>query len=55
MIERGGDSTVFIITANPGFAIADVIIDKNKHIGPVRTYKFENVTKNHTILANFKN
>jgi len=54
-IDRGGDSTVFIITANPGYAIADVIIDKTQHIGPVRTYKFDNVTENHTILANFKN
>jgi len=54
-IERGGDSTVFIITANPGYTIADVVIDKTKHIGPVRTYIFDNVTKNHTISANFKN
>lgn len=54
-IDRGGDSTVFIVTANPGYTIADVIIDKTQHLGPVRTYKFDNVTKNHTISANFKN
>ena len=53
-IDRGRDSTVFIITANPGYTIADVIIDKTQHLGPVRTYKFDNVSENHTIAANFK-
>jgi hypothetical protein len=50
-IDLGGDSTVFIITANKGFKIADVVIDNAVHIGPVRTYKFTNVTKNHIISA----
>ena len=52
-IERGGDSTVFIITANSGYTIADVIIDNTTHLGPERTYKFSNVTENHTITATF--
>jgi Divergent InlB B-repeat domain len=53
MISRGGDSTVFIITANLGYKIADVIIDDTTHLGPERTYKFSNVTENHTIMATF--
>lgn len=52
-INRGEDSTVFIITANSGYTIADVIIDNTTHLGPERTYKFSNVTENHTITATF--
>ncbi len=52
-IKRGGDSTVFIITANPGYRIADVVIDNTTHLGAVRTYKFFNVNENHTISAIF--
>ncbi|HII85933.1 TPA: hypothetical protein HA273_05075, partial [Candidatus Bathyarchaeota archaeon] len=52
-IEPGDDSTVFIITANPGYRIADVVIDNYLHLGAVRTYKFQNVTENHTISAIF--
>jgi uncharacterized repeat protein (TIGR02543 family) len=52
-IERGGSSTVFIIAPNPGYRIADVIIDKSIHLGPVRTYKFLKVNENHTISAIF--
>jgi hypothetical protein len=52
-IEPGNDSTVFIITADPGYKIADVVIDKTIHLGPIRTYKFVNVTQNHTISAIF--
>ena len=50
-VDFGGNSTVFIITANDGFKIADVVIDKAVHLGPVRTHKFVNVTTNHTISA----
>jgi hypothetical protein len=50
-IDSGGDSTVFIITANEGFRIADVVVDKAVHLGAVRTYKFVNVTRDHTISA----
>jgi len=52
-IERGGDSTVFIIAANPGYRIADVVVDNTTHLGAVRTYKFFNVNENHTISAIF--
>jgi len=52
-IERGGDSTVFIITAHSGYRIEDVVIDNAVHLGAVRTYKFVNVTENHTISATF--
>ena len=52
-IERGDDSTVFIITANSGYRIADVVIDKAVHLGAIRAYKFVNVTKDHTISATF--
>ena len=51
LIDSGGDSTVFIITANEGFRIADVVVDKAVHLGAVRTYKFVNVTRDHTISA----
>ena len=54
VIDTGGDSTVFIITADAGYIIADVVIDKSVHLGAVRTYKFVNVTANHTISAVFK-
>ncbi len=53
-IERGGDSTVFIITSNSGYNLTDVIIDKTIHLGAVRTYKFTEVNKNHTISAKFE-
>jgi hypothetical protein len=52
-IQRGGDSTVFIITANPGNKIKDVIIDKTIHLGAERTYKFLKVNRDHTIQALF--
>ncbi len=54
MIDYGGDSTVFIIAADSGYKIEDVVIDKKDHLGAIRTYKFEHVTKNHTISAIFK-
>jgi Divergent InlB B-repeat domain len=53
MIEQGDDSTVFIIAAQIGHRIADVVIDNSIHLGAVRTYKFVNVTQNHTISAIF--
>jgi len=52
-IERGGDSTVFIITAQPGYEIADVVIDYETHLGAVRTYKFTDVKENHVLSAKF--
>jgi hypothetical protein len=52
-IERGGDNTVFIIAANPGYRIADVVVDNTTHRGAIRTYNFFNVDENHTISAIF--
>ena len=52
-INAGGDSTVFIITADPDYEIVDVVVDKTNHLGPIRTNKFVNVTENHTIEAFF--
>jgi hypothetical protein len=52
-VQRGSDSTVFIITANSGHRIEDVVIDKNIHLGAERTYKFHKVDRNHTISAIF--
>jgi hypothetical protein len=52
-VEPGGNSTVFIITADAGYKIEDVVIDDKFHLGVLRTHKFVNVTKNHTISAIF--
>ena len=52
-IERGGDSTVFIISAYSGYKIADVVIDNAVHLGAVRTHKFIDVNQSHTITAIF--
>jgi len=52
-IERGGSSTVFIITARYGYKIKDVVIDNKTHLGAVRTYKFADVNESHTISAMF--
>jgi hypothetical protein len=52
-IDRGGSSTVFIITARYGYKIKDVVIDDKTHLGAVRTYKFTDVSESHTISATF--
>jgi hypothetical protein len=52
-IERGGDSTVFIVTARYGYKIKDIVIDNKTHLGAVRTYKFTDVNESHTISAKF--
>jgi hypothetical protein len=53
-VDNGDDSTVFIIAADNGYKIADVVIDNTLHLGAVRTYKFTNVTDNHKISAIFE-
>lgn len=53
-VNSGDDSTVFIITADSGYKIADVVIDSTIHLGAVRTHKFVNVKRNHTITAIFE-
>jgi hypothetical protein len=52
-VEQGDASTVFIITADAGYKIADVVVDNAVHLGAIRTHKFFNVTENHTISATF--
>lgn len=47
-----GDSIEFTITPNPGYFIDDVLVDGSS-VGPVSSYKFINVTANHTIHAIF--
>ncbi len=47
-----GDSATYIITANAGFSIADVIVDGLSQ-GAMGAYTFTNVTTNHTISASF--
>ena len=48
----GGEDQTFTITPNKGYAISNVRID-GKSIGAVKSYTFENVSRDHTILAIF--
>jgi len=48
-----GGNKVFTMTANAGYAIADVVVDGVSQ-GAVSTYTFSNVTANHTITASFQ-
>ncbi|MGN1383987.1 MAG: hypothetical protein ACI4XD_01690 [Clostridia bacterium] len=47
-----GDSKTFAITPNTGYHIVDVKVDGESK-GAIESYTFENVTKNHTIEAEF--
>jgi hypothetical protein len=47
-----GDDASFMITADAGFHIADVLVDGTS-VGAVGSYTFTNVTANHTIAASF--
>jgi hypothetical protein len=47
-----GDNKVFMITADTGFAIKDVLVDGGS-VGPVASYTFTNVTADHSITAMF--
>ncbi len=47
-----GTTKTFTITPDPGYEIADVIVDDNS-MGADPTYTFENVTDNYTIVATF--
>ena len=49
---KEGASQTFTITAQEGYAIADVLVD-GQSVGVVDSYTFENVTANHTIAALF--
>jgi hypothetical protein len=48
-----GGSRTFTITADPGYRIADVIVD-GQAVGAPQRYTFNNVTGNHTIEAYFE-
>ena len=48
-----GDSQSFFFFAQPGFTVADVVVD-NQHLGPLTSYTFNNVAANHEIFASFE-
>src|SRR5690606_26465056 len=48
VIVECGENQTFTITANPGFEIADVLVD-GESVGAVSTYTFEDVNEDHTI------
>ena len=47
-----GANQIFTITANSGYAVADVLVN-GVSVGAVTTYTFEDVTENQTISASF--
>jgi uncharacterized protein YkwD len=49
---ESGESQTFTITADPGYRIADVVVD-GQSAGVQQQYTFSNVTANHTIEALF--
>lgn len=49
---NNGANRAYTITPNSGYNVADVLVD-NVSVGAVTTYTFTNVTKAHTIEANF--
>jgi len=48
-----GGSKTYTITPSAGYVIDSVIVD-GINVGAVSSYTFSNVTKNHTIVANFR-
>ena len=52
VVVNYGSDTTFAITPATGCRVADVVVDGNP-VGPVLSYKFTNVTLNHTIAASF--
>ncbi len=53
-VKPGGDSPTFQFAAKAGYEIADVVIDRVKHLGTVESHQFKNVTANHVISASFR-
>ena len=51
-VDSGTDSATFTVTPDPNYHIVDVLVD-GASVGPVTSYKFTNVTANHTIVASF--
>ncbi|NUQ43175.1 MAG: choice-of-anchor D domain-containing protein, partial [Calditrichaceae bacterium] len=52
VLVPGGASQTFNILADPGYHVADVLIDGSS-AGPLTSYTFGNVAANHTIEASF--
>ena len=48
-----GESPVYTIEPEEGFAIADVLVDGSS-VGPVSSYTFSNIREDHTIEASFE-
>lgn len=51
LVREGGNRT-FVMAADPGCVLVDVLVDGTS-IGPVSSYTFRNVQRNHTIHAVF--
>jgi len=52
MVDRGRNIT-YTITPNPGYHVADVLIDGRRDLGPITSFTFTKVKKKHTISATF--
>jgi uncharacterized repeat protein (TIGR02543 family) len=52
-LDHGSDSATYTITPSSGYAIGSVVVD-GVSVGAPRTYKFLDVTGNHTISVTFK-
>ena len=52
MLVREGSDRTFVMTANPGCVLIDVLVD-GRSVGPVSSYTFRDVQRNHTIHAIF--
>jgi concanavalin A-like lectin/glucanase superfamily protein/List-Bact-rpt repeat protein/flagellar hook capping protein FlgD len=52
VVVSDGASQPFVITADPGYHVAGILVDGNP-AGEVSSYTFANVTANHTISASF--
>ncbi len=52
MVAAPGTEQTFLVTANAGYRIADVVVD-GRSIGPVSRHTFEGVSGNHSISARY--
>ncbi|KPJ58178.1 MAG: hypothetical protein AMJ46_14545, partial [Latescibacteria bacterium DG_63] len=52
VVLNWGGSETFTITPDPGYGVADVLVD-GVSVGAVTLYAFSNVTADHTIVASF--
>jgi hypothetical protein len=51
-VRHGDDSSVYTFVPDPDYHISDVVVDANS-IGPVSSYQFTDVTRNHMIHVTF--